>query len=56
MDVEVIWMKRTPEYFCEKGWTGNWVICPSGKIDRPQLLIFEPGSNACAVPSSTGTA
>jgi hypothetical protein len=21
VDVEVIWVKRTPEYFCEKGWT-----------------------------------
>jgi hypothetical protein len=22
MDVEVIWLKSEPEYFCEKGWTG----------------------------------
>jgi hypothetical protein len=31
-DVDVIWVKRTPESFCEKGWTGSSVICPSGKI------------------------
>jgi hypothetical protein len=30
MDVEVICVKRKPEYFCEKGWTGGSVICPSG--------------------------
>jgi hypothetical protein len=23
VDVEVIWVKRTPEYFCEKGWTAS---------------------------------
>jgi hypothetical protein len=30
MDVEVIWVKREQEYFCEKDWTGDSVICPSG--------------------------
>jgi hypothetical protein len=34
VDVEVIWMKRTPEYFCEKGWTGDSPYGPSGKITR----------------------
>jgi hypothetical protein len=28
-DVDVIWVKSEREYFCEKGWTGGWVICPS---------------------------
>jgi hypothetical protein len=31
--VEVIWVKSEPEYFCEKGWTGQSVICPSGAIN-----------------------
>jgi hypothetical protein len=30
VDVEVIWVKSEREYFCEKGWTGKSVICPSG--------------------------
>ncbi len=29
-DVEVIWVGSEPEYFCERGWTGISVICPSG--------------------------
>ena len=32
-DVEVIWVKRTPEYFCEGGWTCDSAICPTC-IDR----------------------
>jgi hypothetical protein len=40
MDVEVIWVKRTPEYFCEKGWTGGSVICPSGAIIRAPTTNF----------------
>jgi hypothetical protein len=27
-DVEVIWVKRKPEYFCGRGWTGVSLICP----------------------------
>src|SRR5664280_2794950 len=23
-DVEVIWLRSEPEYFCEGDWTGNW--------------------------------
>jgi hypothetical protein len=28
-DLEVIWVKREPEYFYRRGWTDKWVICPS---------------------------
>jgi hypothetical protein len=28
--MEVIWVKSEPDYFCEEGWTGVSVICPSG--------------------------
>jgi hypothetical protein len=28
---EVIWVGKEWKYFCEKGWTGKSVICPSGK-------------------------
>src|ERR1700688_2437596 len=27
---KVICVFGKPEYFCERGWTGCWVICPSG--------------------------
>jgi hypothetical protein len=36
-DVEVIWVKRKPEYFCEEDWTGIWVICPSGQNQSVRL-------------------
>ena len=47
MDVEVICVKRKPEYFYKKGWTGGSVICPSGKrlrlIGTPaEDLLIEP--------------
>jgi hypothetical protein len=32
IDMQVIWVRSEPEYFCEGGWTGKPVICPSGKI------------------------
>jgi len=32
-DVKVIWLKRKPKYFCEWGWTGQPLICPSSKIN-----------------------
>jgi len=28
--MEVIWVKREQDYFCERGWTGASVICPAG--------------------------
>jgi hypothetical protein len=28
--MEVIWVKREQDYFCEGGWTGVPVICPAG--------------------------
>src|ERR1700680_4461139 len=27
--LDLIWVKREAEYFCEKGWTGQPLICPS---------------------------
>jgi hypothetical protein len=38
--VDVIWVKREREYFCEEGWTGGWVICPSGKRLRENVSTF----------------
>jgi hypothetical protein len=29
--MKVIWEKREQEYFCGGGWTGESVICPTGK-------------------------
>jgi hypothetical protein len=31
-DVKVICVKREWKYFCGGGWTGEPLICPSGKI------------------------
>jgi hypothetical protein len=31
-DVEVIWVKREPEYFCRRGWTGFFDL-PAGQTD-----------------------
>jgi hypothetical protein len=36
-DQEVIWVKRQWKYFCEGGWTGVSVICPSAP-DRADPL------------------
>jgi hypothetical protein len=34
----VIWVFGKSEYFCKRGWTGNSLICPSGKsVDLPAL-------------------
>jgi hypothetical protein len=29
-DVEVIWVKKEPEYFCKEDWTAELLICPAG--------------------------
>jgi hypothetical protein len=29
-DIDVIWVRSEPEYFCEEDWTREPVICPSG--------------------------
>src|SRR5229473_695220 len=31
IDIDLIWGKPERNYFCKWGWTGNSVICPSGK-------------------------
>jgi hypothetical protein len=28
--MQVIWLKTEARYFCERGWTGTLLICPSG--------------------------
>ena len=38
-DIEVIWVKREPEYFCEEDWTGVSVICPSGALHHVIFVI-----------------
>jgi hypothetical protein len=30
MDINLIWVGGEAEYFCTKGWTDLWVICPPG--------------------------
>jgi hypothetical protein len=34
MDGEVICGGGKRKYFCERGWTDNWMICPSGSQIR----------------------
>jgi hypothetical protein len=29
--MDLIWVKREAEYFCQQDWTANPLICPSGK-------------------------
>jgi hypothetical protein len=48
-DVEVIWVKREPEYFCEGGWTAKPLICPSCKISRPSGRILCAKLVKCSV-------
>src|SRR5258706_7238587 len=31
-DIEVIWVRREQKYFCNWGWTGKSLICPSGWV------------------------
>jgi hypothetical protein len=55
-DVEVIWVKRTPEYFYEKGWTGDSVICPSGQREptfRNVFSLTSRSSNRAGTPEQT---
>jgi hypothetical protein len=32
-DIEVIWVRREQEYFCERGWTGDALNSLSGKSE-----------------------
>jgi hypothetical protein len=36
-DMWVIWVRRERKYFCEKGWTGGSVICPTGSIRQVRV-------------------
>ena len=51
-DLEVIWVKREPEYFYRRGWTDKWVICPSGNIThfRPIARLTESVGPAAVPP------
>jgi hypothetical protein len=49
MDGEVICGGGKRKYFCERGWTGNQVICPSGKITH-----FNPVARAWSGKVNTG--
>ena len=31
--MRLICVRTKAEYFCAKGWTGFWVICPSGRYN-----------------------
>ena len=31
MDIVLIWVSGEEKYFCERDWTANSLICPSGK-------------------------
>jgi hypothetical protein len=33
-DVQVIWVRSEPKYFCKGGWTGVSVICPAGNVSE----------------------
>jgi hypothetical protein len=48
-DVEVIWVKSEPKYFCKGGWTGVSVICPPDKINRPAGLLLRATLIKCTV-------
>ena len=49
-DIEVIWVEREPEYFCEEDWTGVSVICPSGALHHVIFVI--PGRERARKPYS----
>ncbi|MDR3488296.1 MAG: hypothetical protein P4M05_25785 [Bradyrhizobium sp.] len=51
-DIEVIWVKRTPEYFCAMGWTGGSVICPPGKITPLRALLLQIKRAICGTGQS----
>jgi len=38
-DIEVIWVGREQEYFCNRGWTAKLLICPSG-LGRPVWFVI----------------
>ena len=57
VDVEVIWVKSEPEYFCEWGWTGDTLICPSrqtqsGCSGQGDLIrVVDAINSICMVPA-----
>ena len=41
-DIEVIWVRREQEYFCERGWTRGSLNSLSGKSEKGQNLLSHP--------------
>jgi hypothetical protein len=51
----LIWAKREAEYFCEKGWTDQPLICPSGRQSDLSALARRAKAEACPYqPPGTG--
>jgi hypothetical protein len=55
IDVEVIWVRSEPEYFCEEGWTDKWVICPTGKSPIFAVASSMDSVGPAAVPTRVPT-
>src|SRR5258708_27847697 len=45
VDIEVIWVTRKQEYFCERSWTAKWLNSPSGKSVDPTSARFKNSSS-----------
>ena len=52
--VKVIWVNREQIYFCEKGWTGEQPICPSGKERTGAIFAKPPVMTTCAGREASG--
>ena len=44
-DIEVIWVKREEEYFCNQDWTGQITL-----IEQTNLVFFEQSPAGCVAP------
>ncbi|WP_036053275.1 hypothetical protein [Bradyrhizobium sp. URHD0069] len=62
--IDLIWVKREAEYFCEQDWTANWLICPSGNSAELSAIarrakaesvtrLFIVGETTCLQTKST---
>src|SRR5438270_13137509 len=52
--VKVIWVNREQIYFCEKGWTGEQPICPSGKERTGAIFAKSPVMTTCVGHEASG--
>jgi len=55
MDVEVIWVRSEPEYFCKRGWTGMSVICPTGQRNQRSGTFARSRSRSSNAAGNPGT-